>query len=144
MEQRALGRSGISVPPSIFGGNVFGWTVDQAMSFRLLDACVERGLVAIDTADVYSAWVPGHQGRRVRDDHRRLAEGAPGNRDKVVIVTKCGMEMPARQEGCRGPGSAGRRGFARAGWGSSVSTSTRRTATTRRRRSRTRSAPSRR
>ena len=62
MQMRALGRSGLSVPVVVFGGNVFGWTADQAMSFRLLDACLERGLIAIDTADVYSAWVSGHRG----------------------------------------------------------------------------------
>src|SRR5258707_997233 len=62
MEKRALGKSGIEIPPLVFGGNVFGWTADQAASFRLLDALVDAGFNAIDTADMYSTWVPGHQG----------------------------------------------------------------------------------
>lgn len=99
MEQRALGRSGISVPPVIFGGNVFGWTVDQAASFRLLDACVDSGLVAIDTADVYSYWVPGHVGGESEDIIGAWLKARPGVRDKVLILTKCGMEMPNQGKG---------------------------------------------
>ncbi len=99
MEQRALGRSGIKVPPVIFGGNVFGWTADQAMSFRLLDACVESGLVAIDTADVYSYWVPGHKGGESESVIGAWLKARPGARDKVLILTKCGMEMPGQGKG---------------------------------------------
>ena len=99
MEQRALGRSGISVPPIIFGGNVFGWTVDQAASFRLLDACVDSGLVAIDTADVYSYWVPGHVGGELENVIGAWLKARPGVRDKVLILTKCGMEMPNQGKG---------------------------------------------
>jgi aryl-alcohol dehydrogenase-like predicted oxidoreductase len=62
MRKRELGKSGIEVPPVVVGGNVFGWTVDRATGFRLLDAMVDAGLNAIDTADVYSAWAPGHTG----------------------------------------------------------------------------------
>ncbi|HJS84022.1 MAG TPA: aldo/keto reductase, partial [Acetobacteraceae bacterium] len=62
MQTRSLCRSGLELPPVIFGGNVFGWTVDKSTSFRLLDALVEAGLNAIDTADVYSAWAAGHAG----------------------------------------------------------------------------------
>ena len=62
MELRSLGRSGLQVSPLAFGGNVFGWTVDEATSFRLLDALVDAGFNFIDTADVYSRWVPGHAG----------------------------------------------------------------------------------
>jgi aryl-alcohol dehydrogenase-like predicted oxidoreductase len=62
MNHRPLGRSGLSVAPLVFGGNVFGWTADEATSFRLLDAFVDGGFNAVDTADVYSAWVPGHAG----------------------------------------------------------------------------------
>ena len=99
MEKRALGRSGLDLPPIVFGGNVFGWTADQAMSFRLLDACVESGLVAIDTADVYSYWVPGHQGGESETIIGAWLKARPGARDKVLILTKCGMEMPGQGKG---------------------------------------------
>ena len=99
MEMRALGRSGLSVPPVIFGGNVFGWTADQATSFRLLDACVDAGLVAIDTADVYSAWVPGHSGGESETVIGAWLRSRPGMRERVLILTKCGMEMPGRGKG---------------------------------------------
>ena len=62
MQKIQLGRSGITVPPVIFGCNIFGWTVDKAKSFRLLDSLVDSGLNALDTADVYSYWVPGNNG----------------------------------------------------------------------------------
>ncbi len=93
MELRQLGRSGLAVPPIIFGGNVFGWTADKAMSFRLLDALVEHGLNAIDTADVYSAWVSGHRGG---ESETVIGEWlkARGRRNDVLILTKCGMVMP--------------------------------------------------
>lgn len=93
MQHRPLGRSGLSVPPVIFGGNVFGWTVDRAQSFRLLDACLAAGLNAIDTADVYSRWHPGNQGG---ESEAIIGEWlkARGRRDDVLILTKCGMDMP--------------------------------------------------
>jgi aryl-alcohol dehydrogenase-like predicted oxidoreductase len=62
MQLRPLGRTGLQIAPIVFGGNVFGWTADEARSFELLDAFVDAGFNAIDTADVYSRWVPGHQG----------------------------------------------------------------------------------
>ena len=62
MTLRELGRSGLMVAPLAFGGNVFGWTADEARSFELLDAFVDAGGNLIDTADVYSRWVPGHRG----------------------------------------------------------------------------------
>jgi aryl-alcohol dehydrogenase-like predicted oxidoreductase len=98
MQKRKLGRSEIEVPPVIFGSNVFGWTADRSMSFRLLDALVEAGLNAIDTADVYSAWVPGHQGG---ESEALIGEWlkARGRRQEVVILTKCGMEMPGQGKG---------------------------------------------
>jgi aryl-alcohol dehydrogenase-like predicted oxidoreductase len=99
MQMRALGRSGLSVPPVVFGTNVFGWTTDQAMSFRLLDACVERGLIAIDTADMYSAWAPGHTGGESETVIGEWLKARPGVRDKVLILTKCGMEMPGQGKG---------------------------------------------
>ncbi len=93
MQHRPLGRSGLSIPKLIIGGNVFGWTADAARSHRLLDAMVEAGLVAIDTADVYSAWAPGHHGgesETVIGDW--LARS--GKRDWVMIATKVGSPMP--------------------------------------------------
>ena len=99
MRKRALGRSGIEVPPLIVGGNVFGWTADRAMSFRLLDASVEAGLNAIDTADVYSRWVPGHSGGESEAVIGEWLKARPGMREKVLILTKCGMEMPGRGKG---------------------------------------------
>ena len=99
MQLRPLGRSGLSIPPLVFGGNVFGWTADQAMSFRLLDACVERGLIAIDTADVYSTWVTGHAGGESESVIGAWLKARPGVRDKVLILTKCGMEIPGQGKG---------------------------------------------
>ena len=61
MKKRKLGNSGIEIYPLAFGGNVFGWTVDEPMSFTLLDAFVEAGFSLIDTADVYSRWVQGYE-----------------------------------------------------------------------------------
>jgi aryl-alcohol dehydrogenase-like predicted oxidoreductase len=98
MEQRELGRSGIRIPPLMFGGNVFGWTADQANSFKLLDALLDAGLNAIDTADVYSAWVPGHQGGESETVVGNWLRQR-GGRDKVVIATKVGMEMGSGGKG---------------------------------------------
>lgn len=99
MQMRALGRSGLSVPPVVFGGNVFGWTADRAMSFRLLDACVDHGLVAIDTADVYSTWVAGHAGGESETILGAWLRSRPALREKVLILTKCGMEIPGKGKG---------------------------------------------
>ena len=96
MELRRLGRSDLKVAPLALGGNVFGWTADKDTSFRLLDACIEAGVNLIDTADVYSAWVPGHKGgesEMVIGEWVR-ARGAAA-RDKLVIATKVAM-WPAR------------------------------------------------
>jgi aryl-alcohol dehydrogenase-like predicted oxidoreductase len=98
MEQRALGKAGFSVAPLCFGGNVFGWTADEATSFQLLDAFVAGGGNFIDTADVYSRWVPGHQGGESEAIIGRWLK-ARGGRDKVVIATKTGAEMTATDKG---------------------------------------------
>ena len=90
MKHRPLGRSGLSTAPLIFGGNVFGWTADEATSHRLLDAFVDGGFNAIDTADVYSAWVPGHEGGESESVIGRWLQ-ASGKRDKVLILTKVAM-----------------------------------------------------
>jgi aryl-alcohol dehydrogenase-like predicted oxidoreductase len=99
MRKRSLGKSGIEVPPVIFGGNVFGWTVDRNTGFRLLDAMVDSGLNVIDTADVYSAWVPGHAGGESETMIGEWLRARPGRREEVVILTKCGMEMPGQGKG---------------------------------------------
>src|SRR5258708_18640481 len=62
LTKRKLGNSGLEIAPIVFGGNVFGWTADEATSFKLLDAFVAAGFNAVDTADVYSKWVPGNRG----------------------------------------------------------------------------------
>ncbi|HRE59920.1 MAG TPA: aldo/keto reductase [Micropepsaceae bacterium] len=92
MHTRKLGNSGITILPFAFGGNVFGWTADQAMSFRLLDRCVEAGITLIDTADVYSAWMPGHKGGESETVIGAwLKARGPAARAKIVIATKVGM-----------------------------------------------------
>jgi aryl-alcohol dehydrogenase-like predicted oxidoreductase len=100
MQKRKLGRSGLSIAPLMFGGNVFGWTADEATSFKLLDAFVGAGLDAIDTADVYSKWVPGHKGGESEAILGKWLK-ARGGRDKLVIATKVGMEMPGIGQGLR-------------------------------------------
>ena len=94
---RQLGGGGLQTPPLILGGNVFGWTADEATSFRILDAFVERGGVMIDTADVYSAWVPGHEGGESEGVIGRWLK-ASGNRDRVLIATKkASLPAPASE-----------------------------------------------
>jgi aryl-alcohol dehydrogenase-like predicted oxidoreductase len=98
MEKRKLGRSTIEIPPLVLGGNVFGWTVDEAMSLKLLDAAVDAGLNAIDTADVYSAWAPGHQGGESETVIGRWLKRR-GGRSQVIIATKVGMKMGSGGQG---------------------------------------------
>lgn len=98
MDRRKLGRSGIEVPPLLFGGNVFGWTVDETASFKLLDALLDAGLNAIDTADVYSVWVPGHQGGESETVIGNWLQRR-GGREKVVIASKVGMRMGSGDQG---------------------------------------------
>ena len=98
MKRRKLGNSGLEISPLVFGGNVFGWTVDEPSSFKLLDAFVAAGFNAIDTADVYSRWVPGHTGGESEMILGKWLKRS-GNRDKVIVATKVGLEM--------GPGKKG-------------------------------------
>lgn len=95
MSKRTLGRSDIEISPLVFGGNVFGWTADQARSFELLDRFVERGFSTIDTADVYSAWAPGHSGG---ESETVLGQwlARRGRRDDIVLMTKVGMWEPRK------------------------------------------------
>ena len=92
MQLRALGRSGLQVSPLSFGGNVFGWTVDEALSFRLLDAWLDAGFNFIDTADVYSSWVPGHSGGESETIIGKWLRQS-GKRNRVVLATKVGKPM---------------------------------------------------
>lgn len=96
MEKRQLGRSGISVVPWCLGGNVFGWTADEATSFAILDRFVDLGFDFIDTADVYSKWVSGHVGGESETVIGKWMK-ARGNRNRVVIATKVGMMRDADQ-----------------------------------------------
>ena len=98
MKKRKLGRSGLEVAPLAFGGNVFGWTIDESTSFRLLDAFVASGFNLIDTADVYSKWVPGNKGGESETILGNWLKRT-GNRGKVLIATKVGMEMGPNKKG---------------------------------------------
>jgi aryl-alcohol dehydrogenase-like predicted oxidoreductase len=91
VNKRALGNSAISVAPLALGGNVFGWTADEKASFAILDAYVDAGGNMIDTADVYSFWVPGHQGGESETVIGRWLKRDPSKRDKVVIASKVGF-----------------------------------------------------
>ena len=98
MQHRELGRSGLHTAPLVLGGNVFGWTADQAASFRVLDAFVAGGGNAIDTANVYSAWAPGHQGGESETVIGKWLKQR-GRRDDVLILTKVGMKMGDGRQG---------------------------------------------
>ncbi len=98
MNLRKLGNSGLEVSSLAFGGNVFGWTVDEPASFRLLDAFVATGCNFIDTADVYSKWVPGNKGGESETIVGNWLKRS-GKRRQVVIATKVGMEMGPAQKG---------------------------------------------
>src|SRR5437868_5156715 len=91
VEKRQIGGSGIEIAPLALGGNVFGWTADEATSFAVLDAFVDAGGTMIDTADVYSAWAPGHHGGESETVIGRWLKRDPSKRDKVVIATKVGF-----------------------------------------------------
>jgi aryl-alcohol dehydrogenase-like predicted oxidoreductase len=102
MQTRSLGKTDLAIVPVVFGGNVFGWTADEARSFELLDAFVDRGFNAVDTADVYSTWLPGHQGgesETIIGKWLARSRNGSGKRDKVVLLTKVGMEMKSGGKG---------------------------------------------
>ena len=92
MESRQLGRSDIQIAPLMLGGNVFGWNVDEATSFKLLDAFVDAGFNAIDTADTYSRWAPGHTGGESETVIGNWLKRS-GKRGRMVIATKVGNDM---------------------------------------------------
>src|SRR3954465_9372751 len=98
VQKRKVGRSGLEVAPLAFGGNVFGWTIDEPRSFQLLDAFVAAGFNLIDTANVYSRWVPGNQGGESETILGKWLRKS-GKRDKVLIATKVGMDMGGGEKG---------------------------------------------
>src|SRR6202166_206306 len=98
MNKRKLGKTGLEIAPLVFGGNVFGWTVDQATSFNLLDAFVAAGFNSVDTADAYSRWVPGHSGGESETIIGEWMKRS-GNRNKVIVATKVGMDMGDGKKG---------------------------------------------
>jgi len=98
MQFRPLGRSGLQVSPLAFGGNVFGWTVDEPTSFRLLDAWLDAGFNFVDTADVYSSWVPGHVGGESETIIGKWLRQS-GKRNRVVLATKVGKPMGDDKQG---------------------------------------------
>lgn len=93
MNKRALGQTGFEITPLVFGGNVFGWTLDQKASFEILDAFVDLGFDAIDTADVYSSWVSGNQGGESETIIGNWLKARPGMRDRIKLFTKVGSDM---------------------------------------------------
>ena len=99
MDLRPLGRSGLRIAPLVLGGNVFGWTVDEATAFRLLDRFVDSGLNAIDTADVYSRWVSGNKGGESEAIIGNWLKRTPARRDQVVLITKVGAAPGADGKG---------------------------------------------
>ncbi|HET7348041.1 MAG TPA: aldo/keto reductase [Acidobacteriaceae bacterium] len=101
MQKRRLGRLGPEVPAIILGGNVYGWTLDEAESLRQLDRAVDLGLNCIDTADVYSRWAPGHQGGESETIIGKWF-ATRGRRSDVILATKVGMDMGDGKKGLKG------------------------------------------
>jgi aryl-alcohol dehydrogenase-like predicted oxidoreductase len=99
MQLRPLGKTGLQIAPIVFGGNVFGWTADEKRSFELLDAFVDAGFNAIDTADVYSRWVPGHEGGESETLIGRWLRVNPARRKQVLLFTKVGSDMGDERKG---------------------------------------------
>ena len=98
MKTRKLGGSGLEVSPICLGGNVFGWTADEPASFAILDAFVDAGFNFVDTADVYSRWVPGHHGGESETVLGNWFQRS-GNRKKVILATKVGIELAPDKKG---------------------------------------------
>ena len=100
MKRTTLGTTGFDIAPIVFGGNVLGWTTNEAESFRVLDAFIDHGFDTIDTADIYSAWADGHSGGESETVLGKWFAARPGMRDKVKLFTKVGSDMG-------GPGEKG-------------------------------------
>lgn len=99
MKKRVLGKTGFEIVPLVFGGNVFGWTIDENRSFQILDAIVDLGLNAIDTADVYSRWAPGNQGGESETIIGKWLKANPSKRNKILIFSKVGADMGGDHKG---------------------------------------------
>ena len=99
MKKRALGKSGIEIAPLVFGGNVFGWTVEESRAPSLLDRFVDGELNAIDTADVYSRWVSGNKGGESETIIGNWLKRSPARRDEIVLITKVGAAPGADGKG---------------------------------------------
>ncbi|MEO6820118.1 MAG: aldo/keto reductase [Ginsengibacter sp.] len=98
MEKRKIGKTDLNIAPLIFGGNVFGWTIDEAMSFRLLDQFFENGFNAVDTANGYSVWAPGNKGGESETIIGKWLKKSK-KRDELVLITKVGWEINASEKG---------------------------------------------
>jgi aryl-alcohol dehydrogenase-like predicted oxidoreductase len=98
VNRRPLGKSGFEIAPLVLGGNVFGWTADEATSFSILDAFVAAGFNMIDTADVYSVWAPGNKGGESETIIGKWLKRR-GKRDDVIIASKVGWELSATRKG---------------------------------------------
>ncbi|MGF9565318.1 aldo/keto reductase [Neorhizobium sp. JUb45] len=90
MDNRSLGRTGLSISPVVFGGNVFGWTADEKTSFELLDKFFDAGFNTVDTADCYSGWVPGNEGGESETIIGKWLKQSGRSRDKAIVITKVG------------------------------------------------------
>jgi aryl-alcohol dehydrogenase-like predicted oxidoreductase len=101
MDTRQLGKTGISVAPIVFGGNIFGWTADEKTSFALLDSFFDAGFNAIDTADVYSRWVEGHAGGESERVIGKWLKQSSVKREDAVIVTKVGSDLGDGRKGLK-------------------------------------------
>lgn len=99
MQKKALGKTGLQIVPLIFGGNVFGWTLNEQESLKILDAIVDLGLNTIDTADVYSRWAPGNVGGESETIMGKWLKANPQKRDKLLILTKVGANMGGDNKG---------------------------------------------
>jgi len=99
VKKRGLGRTGLEIAPLVFGGNVFGWTVDEAKCAQLLDRFFDGGLNAIDTADVYSKWAAGNKGGESETLIGRWLKRSPARRAQAVIITKVGSEIAPGRKG---------------------------------------------
>jgi aryl-alcohol dehydrogenase-like predicted oxidoreductase len=99
MEKRKLGRSGLEIAPLVFGGNVFGWTADEATSFAMLDRFTDAGLDAIDTADAYSRWVPGHVGGESETIIGKWLAADASRRGRITLITKVGVDLGPDKKG---------------------------------------------
>lgn len=93
MDFRRLGKTDLKIAPIVFGGNVFGWTIDEKTSFSILDAFVDYGFNAIDTADVYSLWSPGNTGGESETIIGNWLKANPNKRNQVLIFTKVGADL---------------------------------------------------